>query len=217
VPEKEGWVSAHYRQPYHSRRVAKLPEKLKKLGILGLPPSTRVLDACCGGGEAMEALRVHGFERIWGTDSLPQSSWQTSAGRFAASDVRRLPFASDTFEAVVNLHALHHLENSNGVRDFLDEAFRVLRPGGRLFIIDFPATPQIRFLFWAMRNRLGLLTGGLRNFAEIVDEEWEYLSGYLNDWPRVQRQLRTSGFEVAAWKSGLFLFYLCLEKPASVR
>src|SRR4051812_25474670 len=108
-----------------------------------------------------------------------------------------MPFADGEFDAITNLHALHHMGNAAGVRQFLDECYRVLKPGGKLFILDFPGSPQINLLFWALRHRIGAITPGLQNFAKIVDEEWSYLDAYLADWPASERELSRAPFEVA--------------------
>lgn len=49
------------------------------------------------------------------------------------ADAHRLPFPSDVFSGVVMLDVLHHLERPI---EFLKEASRVLKPGGRLAMIE---------------------------------------------------------------------------------
>lgn len=48
----------------------------------------------------------------------------------------RLPYADESFERVLSSMMLHHLTNENK-RLTLEEAFRVLRPGGGLHVADF--------------------------------------------------------------------------------
>ncbi len=212
--ETLAWQSAHDTEPYHSQRTAKLPGKLKRLGVLGLDPDQRVLDTCCGGGEALAVLRQHGFRHLTGADSSAHPAWSgLPEVRFATCDVRQMPFADGEFDAIINLHALHHLADAVGVAAFLAECSRLLRPGGQLFILDFPGSLQINLLFWALRRRLGTITPSLRNFAEIVDEEWPYLSSYLRNWPVTEAVLETGPLAVATWRREFFLYYLTLIKP----
>ena len=48
-----------------------------------------------------------------------------------AADLSR--FEDESFDMIVDFMILHHVE---GWRRFLDEAFRVLRPGGEMYIND---------------------------------------------------------------------------------
>lgn len=214
--ESVSWESAHYEEPFHTQRTAKLPGKLKRLGVLDLPLDARILDTCCGKGEALQLLHSRGYTNLAGADGLNHPEWANfSECEFASCNVKQMPFADKSFDAIMNLHALHHLDDRTGVREFLTECFRLLKPGGKLYILDFPGSPQINLVFWALRKRLGAITPGLRNFATILDEEWSYLGDYLADWPAVQRELGSTPFRVKSWQRDVFLYFLCLEKPNS--
>jgi SAM-dependent methyltransferase len=56
----------------------------------------------------------------------------------AVADAQALPFLDGTFDNIVMLDVLHHLEQP---RRFLTEAQRVLRSGGRLILIEPAITP----------------------------------------------------------------------------
>jgi ubiquinone/menaquinone biosynthesis C-methylase UbiE len=51
-------------------------------------------------------------------------------------DARALPFPDASFEVVVSSLALHNIENAGERRKALDEIARVLKPGGRVGIVD---------------------------------------------------------------------------------
>jgi len=59
-------------------------------------------------------------------------------------DAHSLPFANECFSGVVMIDVLHHLERPI---EFLREAGRVLRPGGRLAIIE-PAMTMVAYPFY---------------------------------------------------------------------
>ena len=54
----------------------------------------------------------------------------------ADADARELPFASASFDLVVSSLALSNIREADGRAEALREAVRVLRPGGRLRIVD---------------------------------------------------------------------------------
>ena len=57
------------------------------------------------------------------------------------ADAHRLPFARGAFSGIIMLDVLHHLERPI---EFLKEASRVLKPGGRLAMIEPAMTPLAR-------------------------------------------------------------------------
>jgi len=85
-------------------------------------PEGRILDI--GGGTA----HIKSFKPdIVSADILP------FPGIDVVADAHQLPFPSETFSGVVMLDVLHHLERPI---EFLKEASRVLRPGGRLAMME---------------------------------------------------------------------------------
>jgi ubiquinone/menaquinone biosynthesis C-methylase UbiE len=51
-----------------------------------------------------------------------------------------LPFADSSFDVIVSSLAIHNIRGRVGRAKALDEAVRVLRPGGRLLIADIRGT-----------------------------------------------------------------------------
>jgi ubiquinone/menaquinone biosynthesis C-methylase UbiE len=210
--ESSDWQSAHYEEPYYSQRTAKLPPKLERLGILAMPVEARILDACCGRGEALEALQKAGFRNLEGIDATPQPNWNSTGLVLHHGDVQHMPFPDGSFDVILNLHALHHMGGSEGVARFLSECHRILKPKGTLAIVDFPSSPQIRLLFWLLRKKVFGITGGLRNFARILDEEWSYLHPYLQGWHQVNLVLDRAPFTTVRKRQRFFLYYRMMRR-----
>ena len=106
---------------------------------LGLAPGARLLDLCCGHGRHAVPLAQLGY-RVTGLD-LSRPLLERAAALAAAggervglvrADMRRLPFADASFDAVLNLfNAFGYLEDDAQDELVLGEVARVLRPGGR--------------------------------------------------------------------------------------
>jgi len=125
-----------------------------------------VLDACCGTGDlAIACARLGG--RVTGIDfsesmlerarrKAPQLDWVTG-------DLLQLPFADATFDVATVAFGVRNVEDLEGA---LRELRRVLRPGGRLGILEITPprgflAPFYKFWFDAVVPLLGkLLPGG---------------------------------------------------------
>jgi ubiquinone/menaquinone biosynthesis C-methylase UbiE len=213
-PESPEWKEAYLALAERQRRLRAMPAKLKLLGLDEAPRTARILDLCCGSGEALLTLHDMGFRDLAGVDlDLPETI--TADPRFTThiSDARNTLLPPATFDYVLNIHAMHHLQTADNVRLFLEECYRLLRPGGRLAIVDFPNSPQIRLAFWFFRQNVGLCTPYLKMFGRLVQEEWSFLKDYLPQWPKVRELLYSGRFVVRSQRSSLFYFYLVLEKP----
>jgi ubiquinone/menaquinone biosynthesis C-methylase UbiE len=104
-------------------------------------PAWRILDVACGPGLVTVALAPHAHEVV-ALDLTPEmlnKARQRCAAAGLANVVFRqgsaadLPFAADSFDAVVTRLSLHHFDSPARP---LSEMARVLRPGGRFVVAD---------------------------------------------------------------------------------
>jgi demethylmenaquinone methyltransferase / 2-methoxy-6-polyprenyl-1,4-benzoquinol methylase len=99
-------------------------------------PNDRVLDACCGTGDlAVEAERRGG--RVVGLDfserMLERARRKSGTIEWRQGDALALPFADGEFDAVTVGFGVRNLADLEGG---LREAARVLRPGGRIAVLE---------------------------------------------------------------------------------
>ncbi|MCW3009974.1 MAG: type 11 methyltransferase [Solirubrobacterales bacterium] len=113
-----------------------MPESRNEYCIRMIPSGTSsVLDIGCGEGAVLGGLPT--VEKRVGVDMdaelIANAERFVTGCTFLVVDGGALPFADSSFEAVVLSEVLEHVGNGNKVR-VVDEALRVLRPGGRLII-----------------------------------------------------------------------------------
>jgi demethylmenaquinone methyltransferase/2-methoxy-6-polyprenyl-1,4-benzoquinol methylase len=129
-------------------------------------PGDRVLDVCCGTGELALACVAEGG-RVTGLDfserMLERARRKSSAVEWVAGDAVALPFGEEDFDAVTvgfGVRNVPELERALG------ELRRVLRPGGRLAILEITRprgllTPFYKLWFDLLVPALGrVLPGG---------------------------------------------------------
>lgn len=107
--------------------------------VLALRPRARLLDLCCGAGRHLRALREAGFHAV-GLDLSPELLAAAAAkgrGSVVRGDMRALPFADASFDAVLSFFTSfgYFLPDGENLRVFR-EVRRTLRPGGG-FLLDF--------------------------------------------------------------------------------
>ena len=99
-------------------------------------PGDRVLDACCGTGDlAVACVRAGG--RVTGLDfserMLERARAKSGAVEWVQGDALALPFEDGSFDAATVGFGVRNLE---GLERGLAELGRVLRPGGRLGVLE---------------------------------------------------------------------------------
>jgi ubiquinone/menaquinone biosynthesis C-methylase UbiE len=116
------------------------------LGFAELTPGQSVLDVGCGTGSlAIAAKRQVGAGGVvCGVDASPEMLARArSKGRKAGLEIdflqapaQALPFPDAHFDVVLNTLMLHHLPRSSR-EQCVAEMRRVLKPGGRLLVVEF--------------------------------------------------------------------------------
>jgi demethylmenaquinone methyltransferase/2-methoxy-6-polyprenyl-1,4-benzoquinol methylase len=102
----------------------------------------RVLDACCGTGDLAVAARKAGAADVVGLDfserMLERARRKAPELEWIRADVLALPFEDASFDAAVVGFGVRNVEDLAGA---LRELRRVLRPGGRVGILEI-TTPR---------------------------------------------------------------------------
>lgn len=131
VPDEYSTLACSYEQQW--RRYLEVTAS-HTLAALDPKSNERILDAGCGTGMLLRRIAAHTPRAdLVGIDLTAAMVHQVDAALFglAVADLRRLPLADESFDAVVIASVLQYLP---ALAPALSEAVRVVRPGGRVVI-----------------------------------------------------------------------------------
>ena len=151
------------------------------------PDPRRVLDVCSGTGDLAFEIRRRWKCAVTATDFAYRMIRRARAKArrlagvpFQQADATRLPFRDDTFDACAVAFGLRNVADTDaGIR----EMARVVKPGGRVVILDFATPPSrwlqrgYRFYFSRILPAIGELIAPARRGA------YRYLPASVETWP----------------------------------
>lgn len=170
----------------------------------GIPPGGRTLDLCAGTADvALEIVRQVPAVQVIAVDNCEpmlvrglQKARKAGAARqirFVAAPAEMLPFPDKTFDGVFVAFGLRNIAER---RRGLEEMARVLRPGGRVVILEFavPRSPVFGSLYrWYSHSVLPRVGGVLSGNRAA----YEYLPSSVDDFPSPEElrvQMENTGF-----------------------
>ena len=174
----------------------------------GAAPGLRVLDVAAGTGDSTLALARRGAEVIstdftqamlaQGPEKFRRKKLASLVWASVGADAQHLPFCNDHFDAITICYGIRNVERrAIAYAEFL----RVLKPGGRLVILEFsrPRWAWLRTLYdiYSLKvlPRIGGWISGNAGAYTYLPESIRHFP----DQPHLADELRQAGFSEVAW------------------
>lgn len=174
------WEDAYRRFESAEEEIDKFTKRLNKLGATDWLRQAEIVEIFCGRANGLVALERLGFQNLEGVD-LSDTLLQQYQGpaQLYVCDCRELHFEDNSKDFVIVQGGLHHLEALPGdLERTVCQVRRVLRPGGRMVVVEPWMTPFLRCAHFVGRQRLPQkMWGKIEAFWRMIEIEGDV---YLN-------------------------------------
>jgi demethylmenaquinone methyltransferase/2-methoxy-6-polyprenyl-1,4-benzoquinol methylase len=178
--------------------------KRRLIALAGIAPGDAVLDLACGTGDLAAAAAARGA-RVIGLDLVPRmielarsrETKSAAAGNaWLVGDMTSLPLASASIDVITTGYGLRNVPRLDRA---IEEAARVLRPGGRFVALDFNR-PRGALLRGAYLTYLTVVGSAVGLALHRDPDTYRYIAASLARYPgadAVVDLLRAHGFRDA--------------------
>lgn len=159
---------------------------------LRLPGGALVADLACGTGDLCRELSRNGYRALGFDFSFGMLAQATTDGPLVQADVLRLPLADRSVDGATCGFALRNVVDLGA---FFAEIARVVRPGGRISLLEAsqPDGPVMRAGHAVYFGRVVPMIGGMLSDREAYGYLPKSMS-YLPPAPEMLASLRDAGF-----------------------
>ncbi len=136
---------------------------------IGEVKGLRILDLGCGGGLVAIPLLNQGAEvvgcDISGESIAAATRAANGRGEFLRCDAREIPFSDESFDHVLLMDLVDHIPDYGKA---LQEAARVVKPGGKVFVGTINRTYTSKFFAIILGEGLGLIPKGTHSHSMFI-------------------------------------------------
>ncbi len=138
--------------------------------ISHLDKNYKILDLGCGTGRFLEFAN-------YGVDISPEmikvAKTKFQEKQICEGSVSSIPFSNNYFDIIYSLHVIMHL-NKNMTESFLEEAYKKLKPKGKL-IFDFPSKKRRETVNYKAQNWHAANQFSIEEIIKISEPNWKLI------------------------------------------
>jgi ubiquinone biosynthesis O-methyltransferase len=158
-----------------------------------------ILDVGCGVGEITKYVseknfNVHGIDVLEESIKIAKEFNNTKNTSFEVRDLIKQPFSQNSFDCVIFLETIEHVENP---AEFLREFHKILRPEGCI-ILSTPNATSLKNIAYALSHRKNKkqkkIISEISNEQKNTGTQLEHIFNW--DFPTLVRLLDKCGFDV---------------------
>ncbi|MDA8277675.1 MAG: ubiquinone/menaquinone biosynthesis methyltransferase [Actinomycetota bacterium] len=177
----------------------KMDQRWRRFGVnsLNIVKGSKVLDVACGTGDFVKILSSMGYDVVGIDFSIGMLSYANIVG-LAQGDAMKMPFGNSSFDGLTCGFALRNFADLEVV---FDEFARVVRPGGRICLVEVsrPTNSIVKLGHGIYFDRIVPRVGALLSSSD----PYKYLPAstvYLPNEAKLRSMLLSSGFEGVTFK-----------------
>lgn len=177
----EGWGKTY--DPIVNLMFLGQEQKIRRatLDLVKFEQGEAILEVGCGTGSLTLAAKTKAGQesQVCGIDIAPDmiETARRKAARagqdvqFQAGRIEKIPFPDNQFSLVLSSMMMHHVHGIEAKQKGIIEIFRVLKPGGRLLIVDVEPlkNPHLRGLASLILGR-EMMTHNVREFIPLLEQ-----------------------------------------------
>ena len=167
------WELAHKAFQTPEEELAKILRRFRTLGAHTWDTRLSIVDICSGRGAGLRAWHELGFTDVVGVD-FSRALVETSRGSLRAilGDARALPLRDRSRDIVMIQGGLHHLFTLDDMDLAIREMVRIVKPGGRILVIEPWRTPFLRLVnALALAPPIRMMSRKMNAYAVMYEEE----------------------------------------------
>lgn len=215
MTESNEWYLLYKSTNLIKRRLHRHKIKYQRLQLPESIKNATIIDLCCGTGEfGSIAAEKNPESLVIGVDSHLSSELRAQKTNFIfiQSSAYNIAIRGDSCDFLFCFHSLHHLGDVSSWQNLVKEMGRILKRGGKLYVIDHYPTLWLKIAVWLFKTPIVRLIPWMKDFQKQLSTEKEILNYWLEHWKEFLQLLAENGFTCRKFSKRLFFFYANYDK-----